>query len=76
MDKWVAEAQKHGGEKAPIVVVGGKADLSGRRFMPKESLGSDFMKKDYQGYYEVSAKDNSGYEELLTALKRLLKENI
>ena len=76
IDRWVAEIAKHGGEKLPITVVGTKSDLASRRSMPKDTANADCVKKDYAGYYEVSAKAGEGYEDLLIGLKRILKENL
>ena len=75
VDKWVAEVAKHGGEKMPIIVVATKAEMASRRIMPKETLQGDCIKKEFAGYYEISAKEDEGFEELVTALKRTLKEN-
>ena len=75
VDKFVAEVRKNGGEKMPVIVVATKSEMSNRRIMPKETIQGDCIKKEYAGYYEISAKDNEGYEELVTAMKRTLKEN-
>ena len=75
VDKYVAEVKKNGGEKMPVIVVATKSEMATRRISPKETIQGDCIKKEYAGYYEISAKDNEGYEELVTAMKRTLKEN-
>ncbi len=58
---WLKEARAHGGDSLPIYVVGTKMDLDERRGIPKAEAERWVHSKQFQGYYESSAKDNNGF---------------
>ena len=74
IDRWVSEVAKNGGEKMPIIICGTKADQKSRRCMPIENAKSDCLKKEFAEYYETSAKMPEGFSQLITGIKRVIKE--
>lgn len=58
---WLKEARAHGGEALPIYVVGTKMDLDDRRAIPKAEAERWVSTKQFQGYYETSAKEDNGF---------------
>ena len=67
MEMWMREVGKHGGESLPVAVVGLKLDLANsKRAIKKEDATSWAKSRDFIGYYEVSAKEQKGYFDLMS----------
>ena len=59
---WLKEIRISGGDSLPVYVVGNKSDLDDRRQVPKSEAEKWTMNtKQFTGYYETSAKDNTGF---------------
>mmetsp|Transcript_20835 Transcript_20835/g.25528 ORF Transcript_20835/g.25528 Transcript_20835/m.25528 type:complete len:87 (-) Transcript_20835:128-388(-) len=58
---WLKEIRTSGGDQLPVYVVGNKSDLDERRGVPKAEAERWTNSKQFTGYYESSAKLNTGF---------------
>jgi Ras-related protein Rab-5C len=68
LDMWIRELSKHGGENLPVYVVGNKTDVGLKRKVTKDE-GEKWVKfRKFEGYFETSAKEQTGYLQLFAAI--------
>lgn len=77
LNEWMEVLEKGlmPGQKLPLILVGGKADLDDRRAVPKnpmEILPPDF---NFVGHTECSSKTGNNVEEVFTTITRVMMEN-
>ena len=60
---WINECRTNGNAEAVLVLVGNKTDLSSKRVVTREEAEA-FAKKSNMLYFETSAKNNEGVEEM------------
>ena len=69
IEMWMREVGKYAGENVGNIktfIVGNKLDQAGSRKIKKEDVQAWVKTRDFCGYYEVSAKEQNGYIDLLT----------
>ena len=73
IDMWFREVSKHGGENCKIVVVGNKLDLNKKRAVKEVEAKKWIEKRDgFIGYFELSAKEKSGYFDLFSEVTNIM----
>ena len=67
-DMWLREVSKNGGENLPVFLVGCKGDLKAKRKVQRDAAQQKANSKSFLGYHETSAKDRTGYIDLLNEI--------
>ena len=73
--KWLEDIQSYGSEKALVILVGNKLDLKDRRQVSYEE-GEKFAKMNNLIFFETSALDATGVEEMFSAAARDVYDGI
>ena len=72
LDMWIREASKHGGENLPVFIVGNKKDLDSKRAIPKADAERWTKQRQFNGYFETSAREGNGFLQLFAAISEVL----
>ena len=75
IEMWMREVGKYAAENVSSIktfIVGNKLDLSSKRTIKKDDVHAWVKTRDFCGYYEVSAKDQNGYIDLLTDIVKTM----
>lgn len=73
IDDWLLVIHKQIDYQLPILVVGGKADLSDREVTPEEGINLA-KSRHTEGFIECSAKTGENVEEVFEAITRLMMQ--
>ena len=73
LEAWVKECRRYGSEQFNIVISANFADVYERTVTQEE--GQNFANKVGARYYETSAKNNTGIEEVFSALTSMITNN-
>ena len=68
IDMWLREVSKYSGESLPVVVVGNKSDLKGKRTVDKEEAEHWTKQRGFFGHYEISSQEGHGFFQLFNEL--------
>ena len=75
IDDWLMVIKKEVNYTLPILVVGGKADLSEEREVSHEDGINIAKSRDMEGFIECSAKSGENVEHTFEAITRLMLQN-
>ncbi|TFG20452.1 MAG: GTP-binding protein [Promethearchaeota archaeon] len=75
IDDWLLVVKKEISHNFPLIVVGGKADLSEDREVTSEDGINISKSRDMDGFIECSAKSGVNVEETFEAITRLMLQN-
>ena len=73
--KWLEDIQSYGTEKALVILVGNKLDLKDRRQVSYEE-GEKFARMNNLIFFETSALDATGVEEMFSSAARDVYDGI